>query len=102
MSKGVSNKLADKIKSAVYASQIRLVHKLQGKYVKRDGVVFYIKSVNWSTGKMVVSDTKTALNITTAFQIKSFLSKKVEEVEVEKVKTPFNFSGDKSIYAEGK
>lgn len=73
----VSEKLANKIRSAVYATQVKKVHSLKGRYVERDGTTFLIVGVDWKKGKLTVSDTKTPLNQTTHFSVKAFLSKAI-------------------------
>jgi len=73
----LAENLANKIRSAVYASQVKKVHSLKGRYVERDGVTFLITEVNWKKGKLTVSDTKTPLKQTTQFSIKAFLSKAI-------------------------
>jgi len=76
-----SEKLANNIKTSVFASQANLVHKLKGKYVERDGTTFLVVSVDWRKGRIIVSDTKTPVKQTTYLSIRSFLSKAVEIIE---------------------
>lgn len=77
---GISNKLADRIKGLAFQAQVGKVHRLKGKYVRRDGIVFLVVNVDWQNGKIVASDVKTPVNQTTQFSIRSFFSKAVDEL----------------------
>lgn len=79
----VSEKLANKIRSVVYAAQVKKVHSLKGRYVERDGVTFLIVKVDWKKGRLTVSDTKTPLKQTTQFSTKAFLSKAITILDEE-------------------
>jgi hypothetical protein len=79
--KDISKKLADQIKSSAYLAQVHKVSGLKGKYVRRDGVIFLVMSIDMKKQKIEVSDAKTAVRQTTKFSIKSFLSKAVEIIK---------------------
>lgn len=76
-----TEKLAARVRGAVYADQVKLVHRLVGKHVERDGTLFYVVKVDWKGGRVTVSDTKTPVDQVTSFSIRSFLSKAVRVVE---------------------
>jgi len=79
--KNLARNLFSDLREKVFSAQVGKVHRLKGKHVVRDGVTFWVKSVDWRRGKVVVSDVKTPLKRTTTFSIRSFLSKAVEVLE---------------------
>jgi hypothetical protein len=86
MAENHAGRVADQIRTAVKQRQAGMLHRMIGKYVVRDGVMFLVVSVNWGRGKVTVSDVKTPRVQTTKFSVGSFLSKAIRIVEDEKKK----------------
>ena len=82
--RNLSKDLFAQLRDRVYEAQVGKVHRLEGKSVLRDGVVFRVVSVDWRRGKIEVSDAKTPPNQTVVFAVRSFLSKAVEVMQPEK------------------
>lgn len=76
-----TSKFSDRIKKSVFRKQVKLIRKLEDKYVERDGSTFLVVKVDLVNDRIIVSDTKTPTNIKTSFRIQSFLSKAVRVVD---------------------
>ena len=69
-------KLLESVQRIAYSKQKRMISKLSGKYVRRNGTEYLVVSIDGKT--TVLSSTGTRLKQTQEMSTKAFLGKKIE------------------------